>query len=144
VDSSANPSYVPEWTFINSNPPSGAGSFTNMYFKYPTFLGCAPVATAPIYTTFAQKKFTLDSYRHTDAELFDFTCTNEGDRAFILLSPFDGVITSINDANGFNIFSDWTVSFLNITCDDGEVIQYRKYIYNNPLPVGTVSFTIKS
>lgn len=105
-------------------------------FVYPYYYGAA----APGRTPTQVAALTKSVIASTASLNRTFTSSN-GDVYYYAYPASYGPLTSILDENGFETFSDWTLTTANITGLDLSAVSYRIYAFNNPVVAGSTNYT---
>lgn len=107
-------------------------------YVYPYYYGTGATGKTPAQVA-ALTKSIIASTSNINV---GFTTSN-GDVYYFAYPASYGALTSILDANGFETFSDWTLTTANITGLDALAVSYRIYSFNNPVIAGSTSYTFK-
>jgi hypothetical protein len=122
---------VPAATTVTSNS-------VNYNFVYPYYFGAGAVGLTPAAVS-ALTKQIINSTTNANRS---FTATS-GQVYYFAYPAAYPALTSILDANGFEVITDWTATTGNIVGLDTTSQSYRIYEFNNPVVAGTTSFTFK-
>lgn len=121
-----------------SGGPTTVSANVSYSFIYPYYSGAAnPGISAAVVATLS--KLIISSTATLNRS---FTTAN-GNVYYFAYPAAYGVLTSILDENGFEVFGSFTRRTENITGLDGNAISYYIYESNNPVVAGTTNFTFK-
>jgi hypothetical protein len=127
-------------SYVETNPITSSVSFSSKVgdgtqiitsnsisytYVYPYYVGDTSMSTPDETTIKAMTKLIKTKSNTTR----NYTITNS--RFCIAFPSSYGNLTSVLDANLFNITGDFTIQTLNMTMLDSQVVSYKVYIFNN-------------
>jgi hypothetical protein len=119
-----------------SGGPSTVTDSKSFVFVYPYYFGAGAVGLTPAQVAALTKDIIVSTVSVNES----FT-TTDGQVYYFAYPASYGVLTSILDENGFETFSDWTLTVDNITGLDATPISYNIYEFNNPVIAGSTNYT---
>lgn len=125
---------VTDETTVEGGPTTVSANVT-YNFVYPYYYGAAAPGRTP-----AQVAALTKDVINSNANLTRNFTTINGDVYYFAYPASYGALTSIKDANGFEVLSSFTRRTENITGLNGTPVSYYIYEANNPQVAGTTSF----
>lgn len=118
--------------------PTTATSNITFSFVYPYYVGADPPGLTPAEVASLTKRIIAST-----ANRVETIAASAGEVFYFAYPASYGALSSILDANNFEVINDWTASTGNITGLDGTPVAYRLYEFKNPVLTGSYQFTFR-